>query len=290
MKKLILFLLLTVGIMSATSAQTNCATQSVKFVNGKLYSGTANNVNAVYRYYNVATDNVTGVQVNATVTIASLNNAVLETVDNDGADSDGQDRKNLFAPRISPNSELNSVTKSGYAEFIITFYKNKNTNSNSNDNYSELISLSDLNYVHYDIDGNSVTTGSANSRYEFREVGQVDATIPSVTVFANSPTELTVNNSGNWKGYRGSTIEKPGISTVPEVVAAFRFSNSRSSISVRMGYEYTYLGTGNNNNSGWNTTPVREFGTTFSCFLFPKIVGLPVKFLNIETFIDYDNK
>lgn len=276
--------LLAMGWVCISNAQTNCNTQTVKFVGAKrVGSGSTITVGTQYRYYNVATDNISNTQVNAVITVSAISNATIATIDNDGADSDGQDRKNLFAPQISPNSELNSSDKIGYADFTITFYKNKNNNSNDNQNYSELISLKDLNYVHYDIDGSAVTTGSQNSRYEFREFGQVDVTIPGVDIFSNSPTELSVNNSGVWKGYKGSTIEKAGISTAPEVVAAFKFNGDRTSITVRMGYDYKYLGTGNNNNSGWNTTPTREFGTTFSCFKFPNMVYLPVKWTVIKT-------
>lgn len=257
-----------------------CTTQLVKFTEKQYWNGNNSNnlgAGAIWKFYNVATDVVSGAQVNATVKVEYTVNANLTNIDNGSTD--------LFSPLIQPSSKLSNASKAGYVQFVITFYKNKITGTSNkwNDgNYAELIQLKDLNYVHYDIDGNH------NNSYSFRETGLVkELSSGNPAIFANANSELNAYNyfgdGSNWKGYVGSDEERDGVSNCAEVVASFKFSGSYSSVTVRMGYNYTRK-TGN----GMNDTPnPREYGSTFSCFQFPSLVYLPVKFEDVQTQIIY---
>lgn len=236
-------------------------------------------VNAVWRYRNIAT--VAGVTINAEVTVGAISNAVLESLDDDAAlDQANNSIANLFAPRIGADQTLNGTDRRGYVQFTMTFFKNNTgTNNNTNADFAMPVSLSNINYVHYDIDGNdanNVNTGSAGSW--FRETGlaqRISGGNP--LVLANSQTDLVAYNytdpvSTSWTGFAGTTCERDGVSRCAQVAASFSYNGSLPSITFRMGYDY---------NAGGNVgRPVRQYGSRLGCFNFPSQSTLPVRLLS----------
>lgn len=261
----------------SSGVQTNFANGSYNRGNDADHLGTG----AIWRFSNITTSG--GVQVNAEVKIDGSSNATLE---NSGSgtntssnarieDDNAVNQSNVsigsyFAPRISPNVSGNGNAR-GYVQFTITFYKN------TQGGYTNLQNLTDLNFVHLDIDGNG------NSTAWFRETGvALKAGASNPSVIANAGTELVAysytDNStspgGSWSGYAGSVFERDGVSTCAEVAVAYRYSGNRNSVTFRMGYDYK--GTGNPG------TTARQYGGTFGCFNFPSEISLPVKLISFK--------
>ncbi|MES1219663.1 MAG: T9SS type A sorting domain-containing protein [Bacteroidota bacterium] len=275
---------------TCTAASSICpagAPNTVTNFNDRQYvpgTGTGqNSVGAVWEFYNVAMDNsnpAIPLQVNATITVDKAYQATLVTFDDNSVkDQNNVTMPNLFAPAISADQNLSTVSRNGYVQFKITFYKNKmtgNANKWNIANYTEVVALTGLNYVHYDIDGNS------NASYSFRETGvvqQVTATNPAINVNAN--TELNAYNytgdGSTWRGFVGSGCERDGASGCSEVVSAFKFAGALSTVTFRMGYNYNRV-----SGSGYNNNPTRQYASTFGCFTFPQPVFLPVKLLSFS--------
>lgn len=237
-------------------------------------------VNAVWRYRNMAT--VGGVTVNVEVTIDAISNAVLESIDDDAAtDQAGASIAHFFAPRISPDQNLNGSNRRGYVQFTMRFYRNlTGTNNGTNADFTTSVSLANLNYVHYDIDGGdagNVNTGTAGSW--FRETGtaqKVSAANP--VVLANAVTELVAYDytdaGANWTGFAGSIYERTGVSRCAQTASSFSYAGSQPSITVRMGYDYNA-----GNNMG---RPVRQYGSRLGCFNFPSLSTLPVNLISFS--------
>ena len=251
--------------------------------NGVYHRGNNSNhlgVNALWRYRSMAT--VGAVTVNVEVTIDAISNAILDNIDDDGAvDQAGVSIINFFAPRISPDQNLNGTNRRGYVQFSMKFYKNPTgTNNGTDADFSTSVSLLNLNYVHYDIDGSNagnVNTGTTGSW--FRETGvarKMSAGNP--TVVANSVTELSAygynDASVDWAGFAGSIFERDGVSRCAQVASAFSFAAAQPGITVRMGYDYN---AGNNMNR-----PIRQYGSRLGCFNFPAISTLPVDLISFS--------
>ena len=242
-----------------------------------------NSVGAVWKFYNVATDNsnpAIPLQVNATITIDDAYRATVVDFDDDNAtDQNNVALPNLFAPTISADQNLSSTDRSGYVQFKITFYKNTISGAaNKWDiaNYTSVVALTGLNYVHYDIDGIS------DNSYELRETGvikQVSGTNPLISVNANSELN-NYNYTGDgaaWRGFMGSVCNRDNTSKCAEVVSAFKFSGALSTVTFRMGYNYDRF-----SGNGLNDQPGRLYASTFGCFTFPQPVFLPVKLLSFS--------
>ncbi len=72
------------------------------------------------------------VTVNVEVTVDAISNATLDNIDDDAAvDQAGVSIINFFAPRISPDQNLNGTDRRGYVQFSMKFYKNS-TGTNNN--------------------------------------------------------------------------------------------------------------------------------------------------------------
>jgi hypothetical protein len=237
-------------------------------------------VNAVWRYRTMAT--VGSVTVNVEVTVDAISNAVLENIDDDAAvDQAGVSIINFFAPRISPDANLNGTDRRGYVQFSMKFYKNAaGTNNNTDADFATPISLLNLNYVHYDIDGSNagnVNSGTAGSW--FRETGVAKkVSTGNPVVLANAVTELSAygytDASINWTGFAGSIFERTGVSRCAQVASAFSFAAAQPGITVRMGYDY---------NAGNNVgRPIRQYGSRLGCFNFPALSTLPVDLINFS--------
>jgi len=277
---------------TTNAAITTCPVGSsgvqTSFINGVYNRGNDTNhlaAGAVWRFTNITT--VSGTQVNAEVRIDAISNALLENAgsgsntsstakmeDDNALNQSNVSIASYFAPRISPNASGNGNTN-GYVQFTMTFFKN------TGDGFTNSQNLNNLNFVHLDNDGNG------NSSAWFRETGvALVAGLSNPSVIANAGTELTAysytDNStspgGSWSGYAGSVYERSGVSTCAEVAAAYRFSDSRSSVTFRLGYDYK--GTGNPG------TTARQYGATFGCFNFPAAIALPVKLVSFKGVLD----
>lgn len=237
-------------------------------------------VNAVWRYRNMAT--VGAVTVNVEVIIDDISNAILDNIDDDAAlDQAGLSISQFFAPRISPDQNLNGTNRRGYVQFTMKFYKNSaGTNNGTNDDFATSVSLANLNYVHYDIDGGNagnVNTGTAGSW--FRETGLAQkVTANNPVVLSNAVTELSpyayTDAAVNWTGFAGTIYERSGVSRCAQVASSFSYAGSQPSITVRMGYDYNA-----GNNAG---RPVRQYGSRLGCFNFPALSTLPVELLSFS--------
>ena len=163
--------------------------------NGTYNRGNSSNnlgIKAIWRYRNMAS--LSGVSVNVEVTVDTIVNATLVSMDDDIAlDQAGVQISHFFAPRISPDQNLNGTNRRGYVQFTMRFYINSTgSNSGTDADFGKDVKLANLNYVHYDIDGSdagNVSTGSAGSW--FRETGSAQKVSPhNPVVLANSVTEL----------------------------------------------------------------------------------------------------
>lgn len=237
-------------------------------------------VNAVWRYRTMAI--VGTVIVNVEVTIDAISNATLNSIDDDAAvDEAGISIINFFAPRIGPDQTLNGTNRRGYVQFSMKFYKNSAGANNGTDaDFAIPVSLLNLNYVHYDIDGSNagnVNTGTTGSW--FRETGLAQKIAPgNPTVVTNGVTELSpysyTDASINWSGFAGTIYERTGVSRCAQVASAFSYATSQPGITVRMGYDYNA-----GNNMG---QPVRQYGSRLGCFNFPTLSTLPVELISFS--------
>ncbi len=252
-------------------------------INGVYNRGNNSNhlgVNAVWRYRNMAT--VGALAVNVEVTIDAISNAILDNIDDDAAvDQAGTSIASFFAPRISPDQNLTGSNRRGYVQFTMRFYRNSTgVNNGTNADFGTSVSLGNLNYVHYDIDGGdagNVNTGTPGSW--FRETGLAQKVSPAnPVVVANAVTELSpyayTDAAVDWTGFAGTIYERSGVSRCAQVASAFSYAGSQPSITVRMGYDY---------NAGSNGgRPVRQYGSRLGCFNFPALSTLPVELLSFS--------
>lgn len=218
-------------------------------------------VGSVWRFTAIARQS--GKTINAEVVVNQITNAVLNSLDDNGSSGVAS---NLFAPRIGPDVNLGTVTnRRGWVEFVINFYDSAQGNG-----FSVAQQLANLNFVHYDIDGNG------NNSSWFREMGhvkKVNAANPVIQAY--SATELSadsyVQSGTTWDGFLGSVCERDDVSSCAEVAVQAAFSAPQSSVTVRMGYDSKNGGNGSGN-------PVRQYGARFGCFQFPNVINLPVTF------------
>ncbi|MBL7761972.1 MAG: T9SS type A sorting domain-containing protein [Chitinophagaceae bacterium] len=236
-------------------------------------------VGAIWRFRNIAT--VGGITINCEVVVDAISNAILSNMDDDAAvDQANVSIASFFAPRISPDQNLNGTNRRGYVQFTMNFFKNiVGTNNNTNADFATSVSLSNINYVHYDIDGNdagNVNSGIAGSW--FRETGLAKrVTASNPLIVANASTELVAYNytdpvTTSWAGFAGTVCERDGVSRCAQVASSFSYNGALPGITFRMGYDY---------NAGGNVgMPVRQYGSRLGCFNFPQAVTLPVKLLS----------
>ncbi|RYY55305.1 MAG: hypothetical protein EOO09_11185 [Chitinophagaceae bacterium] len=231
---------------------------------------------AIWRYRGMAT--VSGVVVNVEVSVDEVYNARLWSIDDDNAvDQQNNTMASYFCPRIGSDEALVGAVgrdRRGYVQFTMRFYRNATgTNNGTNADFAQAVNLTNLNYVHYDIDGFSSGFDYGSNGRWFRETGMAKRiTASNPVVLSNSTTDLsayTYNSSGaDWTGFAGGTCEKDGVSKCAQNVAAFRYNGQFPSITFRMGYDY--------NPGGSIGLPVRQYGSRLGCFNFPQEAVLPV--------------
>ncbi len=252
-------------------------------LNGTYNRGNAaNNLgpNAVWRFRNMSS--VGGVTINVEVVIDTISNAILHNIDDDGAvDQAGKSISSFFAPRIGPDANLNGTDRRGYVQFTMKFFRNTSgTNNNTNADFANPVSLSNLNYVHYDMDGNeagNVNSGTPGSW--FRETGvaqKISANNP--IILSNASTDIVrysyTDAASVWTGFAGTVCERDGVSRCAQVATSFTYANSQPSITVRMGYDYNA-----GNNAGM---PIRQYGSRLGCYNFPSLTTLPVELVSFS--------
>ncbi len=288
---------LPVPVAPGTCTSPNCITNSnidvcpagsntVVSVHQNGVYNRGNNTNhladgAIWRFRNMAT--VSGTTVNVEVTVDQAYNSTLVSIDDDAAtDQSGASMTTYFSPRISSNTNLTTGggDRRGYVQFTMKFYKNSTgVNNNSDADFAVPVNLSNINYVHYDIDGFDAGTDVGANGSWMRETGlakRVSATNPVVN--ANATTELKAYNytdaGADWTGFAGSVCEKDGISKCAQVAAAFRYNGAFPSITFRMGYDY---------NRGGNVgRPIRQYGSRLGCFNFPQQAVLPIQLVSFN--------
>ncbi len=260
------------------------------FRNGVYNRGNNSNhfgAGAIWRYANVGT--IGANVVNAEITINSLYNAVVadaqsgsgEKLEDDAAlDQNNNSITRFFAPKIGPDVNLRNNDRQGYVQFTITFY-----NGSIGNGYTTLFPITNLNYVHYDIDG-SYESGGANNAAWFRETGAAlqDAAPPAkFVVTVSSGTELKAYNytdnggTTNWSGYAGTVYERTGVSRCSQTAVSYRYTAGRSSVTFRMGYSFKAGSNGYNIGNG-----ARQYGATFGCYEFPSAITLPVRLIDFS--------
>jgi hypothetical protein len=220
---------------------------------------------SIWRYASIASQGT--ITVNAEIKITNITNAIIENIDDDVNIVGGT---YLFAPRIKPDIDLNTVTeRKGWVEFEVKFY-----DAGSGGGYSNLINLEHINLILFDIDG------SGNSTDWFREIVHIKkANSPSnPTIHNYSGSELTnnsyVENSITWNGFTGSACDRTGLGLCAEVAGQATFSSPQNSISFRLGYD-------SKNNGGIINQTTREYGIKLSCFNIPTATNLPVNMTNL---------
>ena len=237
---------------------------------------------AIWRYRNMAT--VSGVTINVEVTIDETYLTSLVNIDDDAAkDQNNGSMATYFCPKIAPSENLNGVNggdSRGYVQFTMKFYKNSTgSNQNNANDFATEVTLANLNYVHYDIDGFSTGNNVGLPGKWFRETGlakKVGANNPQV--LANSVTDMSAysytDDGSDWTGYAGGVCEKDGVSKCAQNVAAFKYNGAFKSITFRMGYDFNP-----GNGAG---KPARQFGSRLGCFNFPQQSILPVSVISFN--------
>jgi hypothetical protein len=231
---------------------------------------------AVWRFANIGT--VSGITINAEVTVNGSSNATLQNMDDNSAtDQAGNSVADFFGPVIAPDVNLNNSDRRGYVEFTISFYQGVN-------NYAASITMNGLNFVSYDADGSYNTNGTPSQTW-LRETRVAQLYSPgNPTILANNSSELTAYNytdpiATSWTGFAGSVYERTGISRCAQVASSFKYGSGaagRSSITFRFGYDFKA-------GSGYNVgNPGRQYGARFGCYNFPSQTTLPLKLLSFN--------
>jgi hypothetical protein len=264
MKKNLLSVVVCMTLLNVTQIQAQCpSTFPVPKFNGTPTlvpnTGSALQVNAVYRYSNVLTSPF---NIDALVKIEAINNAQIVLLDNNAVAPD------RFQPQIKPSPNLPNSTREGWVQWSVTFVIG-GTNTPTN--------IAQLYMTLYDVDGNGTTNGN-----RFQETGWVTG---HTTGNLNAPTEINsqngvVSNSITWSKINGSLTEHNSVSSDPEVAALFLFNN-KSVIQFRQGYKYTHVSGG-----APGTPDFREYSAEFTCFVFPNPGPLPLSFKNFSVAVN----
>ncbi len=249
------------------------------FTNAVQISGTGTTltVGAMYKFDNA----IPSLNLDAVISIdaivnATMANALNPTIDDDGAaDETGVagTQSALFAPRIMPDVSLSCTNRTGYVEFTVKFYPHYN--GNTAPIAGTEISVTNLNFLHFDMDG--FTQGADGW---FKEIGYVKVIGTNPVNIAAASTELTSGGNVNgWLLTYGSTNERNGVSRCEEVIEKSVYSNAQSTISFRMGYDYKAPST---SCCDLHVQPTRQYGSKFGCFNLPNTTILPVSIINFE--------
>ncbi len=238
-------------------------------------SGTPLTVGAKYKFNNA----IPSLNLDAVITINAIVNATMAgaaspNIDDDGAaDETGtlSSQVALFAPRISPDQLLSCTNLTGYVEFTVRFYTHYIGNNPPAP--GSQIAVSNLNFLHFDMDGSS----QGNDGW-YKEIGYVKVNGTDPVNYGALNTELTsTGNIGGWLLTKGSITERNGVSKCAEVIEKSVYTLPQSAITFRMGYDYKAPST---NCSLISIQPTRQYGSKFGCFNLPSGGPLPVSLIN----------
>ena len=239
-------------------------------------TGSPLTVGAKYKFNNA----ITSLGLDAVISIDGMVNATMTGASSPNIDDDNSANETntagtqaaLFAPRIAPDQTLSCTNRSGYVEFTVKFYTHYNGNAAPAPG-SE-IAVSNLNFLHFDMDGSV----EGNDGW-FKEIGYVKINGVDPINYASSGTELTTSgNNGGWLLTYGSITERNGVSRCAEVIEKSVYTAAQTAISFRMGYDYKAP---TSNCGSINIQPTRQYGSRFGCFNLPSGGPLPVSLINL---------
>ena len=282
------FTLLLLTITTAATSQ-NCTTTGFDVCNSAASvvsdfrnavqitgTGSALTVGAKYKFNNA----IPSLNLDAVITIDAMVNATMVGASSPSIDDDNSANETntsgtqaaLFAPRIAPDQLLSCTNKTGYVEFTIKFYIHYTGNGAPTTGTE--ISVANLNFLHFDMDGFVVGTDGW-----FKEVGYVKTIGSDPVNYGAVGTELTSTNNNGWLLTYGSTTERTAVSRCAEVIEKSVYSDPHSALSFRMGYDYKAPTSNCNANS---LQPTRQYGSKFGCFNLPAGGPLPVSITNLN--------
>lgn len=245
-------------------------------------TGTALTVGTKYKFNNA----IPSLGLDAVISIDAMVNATMTGASNPNIDDDGAADETgtansqiaLFAPRIMPNQTLSCSNITGYVEFTVKFYTHYS--GNAAPSAGSEISVSNLNFLHFDMDG-----GIQGNNGWFKEIGYVKMNGVDPVNYGAAGTELTSsgNNSG-WLLTYGSITERNGVSRCAEVIEKSVYTLPQAAISFRMGYDYKAP---SSNCGNISIQPTRQYGSRFGCFNLPGSGPLPVSLTNLA--VNYNN-
>jgi hypothetical protein len=239
-------------------------------------TGTPLTAGAKYKFNNA----IPSLGLDAVITIDAIVNATMTGADNPTIDDDAVANETgaagshaaLFAPRIAPDQTLSCSDRTGYVEFTIKFYTHYSGNAAPAGNSQ--VSVSNLNFLHFDMDGSVV----GNNGW-FKEIGYAKVNGSDPVNYGAAGTELTgTGNVSGWLKTIGSTNERTEVSRCAEVIAKSVYAQPQSSISFRMGYDYKAPST---SCATASMKPTRQYGSKFGCFNLPAGAPLPVSLINL---------
>ncbi|HEY1872129.1 MAG TPA: hypothetical protein VGG71_13800, partial [Chitinophagaceae bacterium] len=229
--------------------RTSFAGDHLVFQNPTLVSGSALQLNAVYRFDNVMPD------VYAVVSIDSLINGATVAILDDNTPGVGY--TDAFQPQVTVPGDPSGNVHEGYAVFKITFY---------NSLTDAVISLQNVGVTAVDVDGSST----------LKEFAIVDMNGGSASYMSTTPDISVVSING--KQFRGSDvlgIERSGIDTS---ALGNMFSVTNSNIS---SFEIKYGAT-----SQLISSSSRQFSLYMKGFKYPDQITLPIKLVDFAAKYD----
>jgi hypothetical protein len=286
MKKIFTLILLAVTAIDlhaqncTTSGFDACSAGSgvvSDFRNAVQVTGTGSPLSAGAKYkFNNA---IPSLGLDAIITIDAIVNATMTGASNPNIDDDGVANETgsagshvaLFAPRIAPDQVLSCTNRTGYVEFTVRFYTHYSGNAAPASNTQ--IAVSNLNFLHFDMDGAVV----GNNGW-FKEIGYAKVNGIDPVNFGAAGTELTATTSAGWIKTMGSSTERSEVSRCAEVIAKSVYTLPQTAVSFRMGYDYKAPTT---NCNAISTQPTRQYGSKFGCFSLPAGAPLPVSLINL---------
>ncbi len=243
-QKLVLLFSFTVcSVLAQAQAQT---APELKFENSTLFSGTAGQNGAVYRFPDV----------NATMdALVKINGRSSASVSITNIDISNEGFGKAFQPRIRYGSGSVNSAITWWAEFEIMFV-NKNTTTAAN--------ISEAYVTGLDIDGNNSTLREWDSFY-----GSSSYTVESNSLLTISSVTGNLNQFNQpGQQFLGTEVDYPGIDTLAtELMTSHRYLNTNT-ITIRFGA--TTTGSANN--------PHRMYSVWFRNFTYAAPMNtLPVK-------------
>jgi hypothetical protein len=244
----LLFVLFIVNFASKLQAQTS---SDLTFANSSLYSGTAGQDNAVYRFPNVNSN------LDALVKISGRSSPLVKL---DAIDLTNTGYNKAFQPQVSYNNGSVNSAANWWMEFEITFV-NKNTTTPA--------TVSNFKVTAIDIDGDNGNLKEWDAFY-----GLTSYTLENNSLIqVSNLTQLVQGvNQVIGKTFTGSITQFAGIDTTQTGIMATSTYNNTSVFKIRFGAITT----------GPASTTGRMYSAWFKDFTYsaPAIISLPVSLVS----------